>query len=94
MPVWLRIVNLIGILAVVLAVVILAFGVYRWPDAPIRQSAGGYAGKTGVAHTGEEYELFKDWERSLLVIVPLAFIVNIGAAIMSKRRGKHQRLKG
>ena len=93
-PVWLRIVNLIGILAVVLAVVILAYGVYRWPDAPIRQTANGYAGKTGVAHTGEEYELFKDWEKSLLVVVPLAFIVNIGAAIIWKRRGKHQGLEG
>jgi hypothetical protein len=92
-PVWLRIVNLIGILAVVLAVVILAFGVYAWPDAPIRQTASGYAGKTGVAHTGEEYELFKYWEKCLLVVVPLAFIVNIGAAIISKRRGKDKSLE-
>jgi hypothetical protein len=85
-PVWLRIVELIGILAVVLAVVILAYGVYKWPDAPIRQTASGYAGKTGVAHTSEDYELFKDWEKSLLVIVPVAFIVNIGAAVIWKRR--------
>lgn len=93
-PIWLRIVHLIGILAVVLAVVILAFGVYTWPDAPIRQTASGYTGKTGVAHTEQEYELFKDWEKSLLVVVPLAFIVNIGAAIISKRWGKHQGLEG
>ena len=93
-PAWLKIVNLIGILAVVLTVVILAFGVYAWPDAPIRQTASGYAGKTGIAHTSDEYESFKNWEKTLLVVVPLAFIVNIGAAIISKRRGKHQSLEG
>ena len=89
-PAWLRIVDLIGILAVVLAVVILAYGIYKWPDAPIRQTASGYAGKTGVAHAREEYESFKDWEKSLLVVVPLAFVVNIGAAVIWKRRAKHQ----
>ncbi len=89
-PAWLRIVDLIGILAVVLAVMVLAYGVYKWPDAPIRQTASGHAGKTGVAHTREEYELFKDWEKSLLVVVPVAFIVNIGAAVIWKRRGKRQ----
>ena len=83
-----RALNFIGVALVIIAALILAFGAFKWPDAPIRQAPGGFVGKTGIAHTHEDYELFKIWEKSLFVSFPLAFAVNIIAAVANRMRKK------
>ena len=93
-PAWLRVVNFIGVSLIIIAALTMLLGALRWPDAPIRQTPSGFIGKTGLAHTGEDYELFKVWERWLLVAFPLAFIVNIGAALVTRRKRKARCLKG
>lgn len=87
-PGWQRALNFIGVALVIIAALILAFGAFKWPDAPIRHSDGGFVGKTGIAHTREDYELFKLWEKSLFVSFPLAFAVNIIAAVAKRTRKK------
>ncbi|HEX5735583.1 MAG TPA: hypothetical protein VF131_22340 [Blastocatellia bacterium] len=87
-PVGQRALNFIGVALVIIAALILAFGAFKWPDAPIRQAAGGFVGKTGIAHTSEDYELFKLWEKALFVSFPLAFAVNIIAAVARRKRKK------
>lgn len=82
-----------GVLIIIIAALILAFGAVKWPDAPIRQTPNGFVGKTGLTHTREDYELFKLWEKSLLISFPLAFIVNIAAAVVAKRKRKKESLK-
>jgi len=86
----LRVLNVIVIFAVVVTMLTLAFGAFTWPDAPIRQTANGFGGRTGAPYTREDYELFNLWKKSLLVIAPIAFIVNFGAALARKRQHKHR----
>ncbi|HVG22085.1 MAG TPA: hypothetical protein VNI02_23825 [Blastocatellia bacterium] len=88
-PLWLKAINVIGVVAVALTVGLLIYGIFTWTDAPIRQTPTGYVGKTGIAHAREEYERFKQWEKSLLVVAPFAFIVNIIAAVIADRRRRH-----
>lgn len=85
-PAWLKALHIIGIIAVIIAAIILLYGAFSWPDAPIRQTPNGFAGKTGLPHTREDYELFKLWEKSLLIAFPVAFIVNFAAIFIAKRR--------
>jgi hypothetical protein len=87
-PDWQTALNFICVGLVVIAALILAFGAFKWPDAPIRQTPGGFVGKTGLAHTLEDYELFKLWEKSLFVSIPLAFAVNIITAVAKRKRKK------
>jgi len=92
-PGWHRVLNYICITLIVIVVLIMAFGIIKWPDAPIRQTpAGGFVGKTGVAHTSEDYELFNLWLKSLLVSFPLAFAVNF-IAVIAKRKRKKESIK-
>jgi len=87
-----RLFDFIRVALVVIAALILAYGAFKWPDAPIRETAGGVVGKTGSPHTREEYEMFELWKKSLLVAFPLAFAVNF-IAVIAERKRKKERLK-
>lgn len=91
-PAWVRVLTFVGVVLVIIAGLIMAYGAFKWPDAPIRQTPSGFVGKTGLAHTREDYELFELWKSGLLVAFPLAFVVNIGAAIAAKRKNKRNGL--
>ena len=43
-------------------VAVFAYGLYRFPDAPIRYVDGLYVGKFGGIHSREEFERFRLWE--------------------------------
>jgi hypothetical protein len=87
-PGWLKALQFAGVAMVLAAALTLAYGIFKFPDAPIRQTATGVVGKTGLPHTREDYELFELWERSVLVVVPLAFAVCAAAVIAEKRNKK------
>ena len=87
-PAWVKALIFVGVVLVIAAALSLAYGAFKWPDAPIRQTPSGFVGKTGLAHTREDYELFELWIRWLMVVFPLTFIVNAGAAIAAKRKSK------
>jgi hypothetical protein len=57
------------------------YGVYNFPDAPIRQAAGGYVGKYGKPHTREEFEAFVLWKSVMFVAFPSAFVLGFAFAL-------------
>ncbi len=66
------------------------YGMYYFPDAPIRQKAEGYVGKGGTARKQEDFEAFLKWEKAMLVAFPLVFVFGFGFGItevINSRRG-------
>jgi hypothetical protein len=57
------------------------YGAYKFPDAPIRQSGEGYAGKYGKPHTREEFEAFVTWKSVMFVAFPSAFVLAFAFAL-------------
>ena len=78
------------LLAVTTAAATALYGVYHFPDAPIRASASGYVGKTGAPHTREDYERFLRWSLVMWTAFPTAFI--LGASfVYSDTRDRRRR---
>ncbi len=78
-----RILLLLTIAACLAAAVTGFYGVYNFPDAPIRQSNIGYVGKTGKPHTRDEFEGYVAWEKTMFIAFPAAFVFGISYAIAS-----------
>jgi hypothetical protein len=84
------------LLALTLAACLLAvgagvYGAYNFPDAPLRQTAGGYVGKYGKPHTREEFEAFVRWKSAMFVAFPAAFLFAFAFALADGAgRRKHQ----
>lgn len=68
-----RLLLVLTIAASLLAAATMIYGMYYFPDAPIRQKAGAYVGKGGGPRTQEDFEAFLRWEKTMLVGFPLAF---------------------
>jgi hypothetical protein len=70
------------------------YGIYNFPDAPIRLKGTGYVGKGGGAHTREEFDAFVLWERAMFIAFPLAFLLGAAFAITDtterRRHGSEQ----
>ena len=64
----------------------LVYGVYYFPDAPIRQTAGGYAGKHGAPRSREDFEAFVRWERTMFIAFPVAFVSGFAFAWADRAR--------
>lgn len=79
------------LLALTMAACLLAtatgiYGIYNFPDAPIRKTAGGYAGKGGKPHTQEDYEAFILWEKAMFIVFPSGFTLGFAFAITEAAR--------
>jgi hypothetical protein len=74
------------IASVLLTATTMFYGIYKFPDAPIRQTAGGYVGKGGGARTREDFEAFNAWKTTLLFVVPSAFVFAFAFTIADARR--------
>ena len=66
------------------------YGVYNFPDAPLRPSGNGYVGKRGSPHTQAEYEAFQTWKRALLITFPTTFILGFAFAIADRKKQREQ----
>ena len=60
-----RPVTAIRVLTAIGALLVGGWGLYWWPDAPVRPTTDGYASKTGRRVSREEYDRFVVWERAL-----------------------------
>jgi hypothetical protein len=69
---------------------VMAYGIYNFPDAPIRPAAGGYAGKHGEPRTREDFEAFVRWERTLFVVFPSAFALGFASAWADRARRRRR----
>jgi hypothetical protein len=67
-----------------LAAATMFYGVYRFPDAPIRETASGYVGKGQRPRTQADFEAFLVWERTLLIIFPTVFVFGFASAAADK----------
>ena len=76
-----RILLALTIAASLLAAATMFYGMYCFPDAPIRQRAGGYVGKGGSARTQADFELFLSWEKTMLTVFPLVFVFGFAFGI-------------
>jgi hypothetical protein len=86
-----RVLLVLTIAAGLLAAATMFYGVYNFPDAPIRQTAGGYAGKGGRARTQADFEAFVGWEKTMIVVFPAVFGLGFALVIidaMQRRKGE------
>jgi hypothetical protein len=86
-----RLLLVLTIMTCLLAAATGIYGVYNFPDAPIRQTESGYAGKGGKAHTKEEFERFILWKQVMFIAFPVSFAFGLafGVTDMMQRR-KHR----
>jgi cytochrome c-type biogenesis protein CcmH/NrfG len=80
-----RLLLALTIIAAVCAAATGIYGVWNFPDAPLRFRDGGYVGKTGKAHTQAEYEAYTAWKGVLLIVFPSAFILGFAFALADSR---------
>ena len=68
------------------------YGIYNFPDAPIRQTETGvYVGKGGKSHSRDDYEAFLAWKQAMFIAFPAAFILGaIFGITKAMRRDKEQ----
>lgn len=67
------------------------YGIYYFPDAPIRQTeSGGYVGKVGKPHTREEFEAFTRWKQAMVIAFPSALAFGLAFAI-AENLGRRKR---
>jgi hypothetical protein len=85
-----RILLALTIAACLLAVVTMIYGIYNFPDAPIRRTAEGYQGKGGRARTQADYEAFVVWGKAMLVVFPSAFVFAFAFAIADAMRRRRR----
>lgn len=71
----------------VLAAAALLYGALTFPDAPIRWTPAGYAGKTGTPHAAEHYELYRLWVKAAVTAFALALLTGFGG-LLAERRGR------
>ena len=81
-----RLLLVLTIAACLLAAATGIYGAYNFPDAPIRKTAGGYAGKVGKPHTQEDYEAFIVWEKTMFIVFPTAFALGFAFGITEAMR--------
>ena len=81
-----RLLLLITIVACVLAAATMLYGIYNFPDAPIRQANGGYVGKGGKPHTRDDFDAFILWGKAMLVVVPSVFVFGFAFVVADSRQ--------
>ncbi|MGR9046799.1 MAG: hypothetical protein ACU83N_16065 [Gammaproteobacteria bacterium] len=79
------------LLAVTLAAGLLSagtmfYGIYNFPDAPIRQTATGFEGKAGRVRTEQDFKAFKAWEKALILSIATTFCFGFALAVSDRLR--------
>ncbi|MGR9046920.1 MAG: hypothetical protein ACU83N_16690 [Gammaproteobacteria bacterium] len=69
------------------------YGIYSFPDAPIRQTATGFEGKAGRVRTEQDFKAFKDWEKAMILSFSTTFCFGFAFAVsdrlLQRREDKH-----
>ncbi|MGB7925680.1 MAG: hypothetical protein WCF57_20745 [Pyrinomonadaceae bacterium] len=86
-----RLLLALTVAACLLAAATALYGIYNFPDAPLRQTAGGYAGKGGTPRTQDDYEAFIRWEKAMLTVFPTAFVIGFAFVITDSRQRRQRR---
>jgi hypothetical protein len=70
-----KLVLALAILAAISAGATMLYGIYTFPDAPIRPRGSGFAGKTGDVRTQADYDRYVAWSRAMFVAFPATFVL-------------------
>jgi hypothetical protein len=81
-----RLLLVLTIATCLLAAAAMLYGVYKFPDAPIRQTDAGYVGRGGEPHTQEDFEAFIRWRKVMFVIIPSAFVCGFAFGVTDSRQ--------
>lgn len=76
-----RLLLALTIAACLLAAATMLYGVYNFPDAPIRHADGGYVGKGGKPHTQDDFEAFILWKKAMFIVIPTVFVFGFAFVI-------------
>ena len=61
------------------------YGIYNFTDAPFKPCADGYyCGKTGLQHTYEKYQAWKQWELMLIACWPFGMLASYALSKLRK----------
>jgi hypothetical protein len=81
-----RMLLMLTIVACLLATATMLYGIYHFPDAPIRQTESGYVGKGGKPRTQADYEAFIFWWKAMFIVTPSVFVLGFAFVIVDSRR--------
>lgn len=73
---------------VALVVLVMFYGIVRYPHAPIRLRDGGYFDKSGQEFTEAQFQTFKTWEYCLFGSFGVLGILSIPLALSQRRPRK------
>lgn len=85
-----RVLLVLTIAACLLAAATMIYGIYNFPDAPLRQTEGGYVGKGGKPRTQSDYEAFIFWMKATFIIIPPVFVSGFAFAIVESKRRRRR----
>jgi hypothetical protein len=80
-------------IAVLAAAITFFYGIYMFPDAPLRQTNEGFANKQGKPRTKEDFEKFKLWEKAFLISFSSVFVFGFAFGItdyLARRRKSYK----
>ena len=81
----------LALLSCLLAVGVGAYGIYSFPDAPIKENGSEYSGKYGKPYKKDDFEKFVLWKQSLFVSFAAVFTLGFtGAALDARERRKRE----
>ena len=81
-----RILLALTLVSSLIAAATMFYGIYYFPDAPIRQVAGGYVGKGGSARTQQDFDAFLVWKKVMLFVFPSVFVFGLAFGITDSRQ--------
>ena len=84
---------LLGLLLISIfcAVSVGIYGIYNFPDAPLKQNGEIYTGKHGKPYTKEDFERFVRWKNALFVSFAASFMLGFTFTLLETRgRRKHK----
>lgn len=59
----------------------LIYGIYAFPDAPIRKASEGFQNKQGLPRSQDDYERFKIWEKAMFAGFGATFLFGFSFAV-------------
>ena len=79
------------IVACLSAAITFGYGLYAFPDAPLRKSYAGFTNKQGLPRSEEDFRKFKIWEKTLFAGVGAAFLGGFSFALLNGRERRRQK---
>ena len=84
-----RLLQRLAVSLFVIFMVVMAYGIYYFPAAPIRAVDGQFIDKRGQTHSRQEFERLRTWERVYIGTWIAMFAATV-ASQLAKRRSRQR----